>query len=168
MTVEDPFAAPTPHMSNHASADSFRTRLILVEPLGVERDVPKQAMNPNGPKGDKITANVTTVDDLGPVQVYSQRVATGRFLDGPLYRKVWFNQDQIVEGLQTLDGQLRKMVLLRIDTLKPGTMAGQGNPWIVHAPTDADKQMARDFLAGRTVAQAAAPEENPFAPKAPF
>ena len=57
------------------------------------------------------------------------------------------------------------MVLCRIDTLTPGTPAGQRNPWTMNAATDADKQTARDFLAGRKVAQASAPaqeEQSPF------
>jgi len=162
----DPFEDPTPRASEFASADSFRGRLILIEPTKVERDIPKQSANPTGPKGDKITATVTVVDGQGPVQVYSQRVPSGKYIDGPVYRGVWFNQDQVTVGLQTADGsQLRKMVLTRLDTLKPGTMSGQGNPWTVSAPSEEDKQTARDFLANRTVAQATAPAKtgNPFA-----
>jgi hypothetical protein len=170
---EDPFADPTPRVSDFASADSFRGRLILIEPVKVERNVPKQANVPNGPTGDRVTATVTVVDGLGPVQIYSQRIPTGKYLEGPEHVGVWFNQDQLANGLQTLKKDaLLKMVLCRIDTLKPGTPAGQGNPWIMNAASPEDKQMARDFLAGRRLAQAAAPTpaSNPFggSPKAPF
>lgn len=163
---DDPFADPTPRTSEFASADSFRGRLILIEPNKVERDIPKQANQPNGPKGDRVTATVTVVDGLGPVQIYSQRVPTGAYLDGPEHIGVWFNQDQLASGLQTLKKDaLLKMVLCRIDTLKPGTPAGQGNPWVMSVASDADKQLARDFLAGRRIAQASAPAataETPF------
>lgn len=161
MANTDPFEDPTPRVSAFASADSFRGRLILIEPTQVERDIPKQANVPNGPKGDRVTANVTTVDGDGPVQTYSQRVPSGKFLDGPVHRKVWFNQDQLAAGLQTLDGELRKRVLCRIDTLKPGTPAGQGNPWVMTAATAEDKKAASAFLASMIVNE---PEEdNPFA-----
>lgn len=44
---------------------------------------------------------------------------------------------------------------------------GQNAPYILTAPTDEQKQMARDFLAGRVVAAATAPAEaeDPFAVK---
>ncbi len=174
--VEDPFEDPTPRQAKHASADSFRGRLIAIEPVSVERDVPKQAKQPNGAKGDKITANVILLDGLGPVKAYSQRVATGAILEGPVYRKVWFNQDQVTEACQTPDGKsLRKLVLCRIDTLKPGLMAGQGNPWVVTPATPEERQQAIQayaaiMMGGAQQAAPAAPvaDENPFAPKAPF
>lgn len=160
MSVQDPFEDPTPRVSAFASADSFRGRLILIEPTEVERNIPKQASAPNGPKGDRVTANVTTVDGLGPVQIFSLRAPTGSFLDGPMHRKVWFNQDQISAGLQTPDGQLRKRVLCRINTLKPGTAAGQGNPWVLTATTPEEKAMAAKFLAEAIINE---PEdESPF------
>lgn len=165
--MNDPFADPTPRASEFASADSFRDRLVLLEPTRVERDIPKQASKPDGPKGDRVTAVVTVVDGLGSVQVFSNRMATGKFLEGDVHRGVWFNQDQLAAGLQTPDGKsLLPMVLCRIDTLKPGTMQGQGNPWVMNAVSDEDKQTARDYLANRTVAQASTPApatDNPFA-----
>lgn len=176
---QDPFADPTPRVSKHASADSFRGRLILIEPTQIERNVPKA--KGSTAIGDKITANVSVIDGSGPVEIYTQRVKTGTFLEGPTYRGVWFNQDQVCDALQDADGNLLPMVLCRLDTLKPGTMQGQGNPWTVSAGTDADKQTARDFLANRYQAQAAktvaqtapAAQANPWntgqAPaKAPF
>lgn len=160
MTDIDPFEDPTPRTSEFASADSFRGRLILIEPTKVERDIPKQATAPNGPKGDRVTANVTVVDGKGPVQIYSMRAPSGKFLDGPLHRGVWFNQDQLSAGLQTPDGALRKRVLCRIDTLKPGTPAGQGNPWTMTVTTADEKAQAAKFLAEAIINQPE--EESPF------
>ena len=162
MTNTDPFEDPTPRVSAFASADSFRGRLILIEPTNVERNVPKQSTVPNGPKGDKITANVTVVDGQGPVQIFDKKVPTGRFLEGPMHRGVWFNQDQLVDGLQTPDRQLRKRVLCRIDTLTPGTSAGQGNPWTMIATTPAEKEMAAKFLANVILNEPAQEEQSPF------
>ena len=169
MTQHDPFADPTPRQSNFASADSFRGRLVIIEPTKVEHDVPKQSTVPNGPKGDRVTATVTVVDGQGPVQTFANRVPTGNFLDGDVHRGVWFNQEQLAAGLLELDGKtLKKMVLCRIDTLKPGAPAGQGNPWTMAAATDAEKQIARNYLANRTVSAASAPtasaaDTNPWA-----
>lgn len=157
-TPHDPFQTPTPRTSAFASADSFRGRLILVRPTKLERDVPKQPGSSE--KGDRVTANVTVVDGLGPVQVFTRRVPTGKFLEGPEHRGVWFSQDQIAEGLQDEKGvALLELVLMRIDTLKPGTTAGPGNPWVVIDPTEEDKQTARNFLANQTIGSAAAPTQ---------
>lgn len=146
--MTDPFEDPTPRVSEFASADSFRDRLIMIEPTKVERDIPKQANVPNGPKGDRITATVTVLDGQGPVQIFAQRVPSGRYLDGPVHMGVWFNQDQLSAGLQTPDKRaLKGRVLCRIDTLKPGTPAGQGNPWVMNAVTPEEKKQAAAELA---------------------
>ena len=171
----DPFSAPAPIASEFASADSFRGRLVLIEPTGLELDVPNQT-DPTK-KADRLTANVTTVDGQGPVQMFANKQATGKFLEGPTHRGVWFSQSRIVEGIlgqgvRTLTPGI--MRLARLETYKPGRGAGVGNPWGLIPPTEADKQLARDFLANRTVATASAPSEpesdepNPFAtPAAP-
>lgn len=157
--ARDPFSTPTPRASAFASADSFRGRLVLIRPTKLEHDVPKQANKPDGAKGDRVTANVTVVDGLGPVQVFAQRQPTGKFLDGPDHRGVWFNQDQLAAGLQDVKGGLLPLVLARIETLKPGTMQGQGNPWTFIEPTEEDKQIARNFLANQMVGGASAPTQ---------
>jgi hypothetical protein len=156
---QDPFEDPTPRMSAFASADSFRGRLVMIEPLTVERDVPKNAKQPNGPRGDKVIANVTVLDGSGPVEVYADRSPTGKFLDGPVHRGVWFNQDQIAQALQTPDGKsLRGRVLCKLETLKPGTRSGQGNPWTVTAATAEEKKQAAAALASLIVQS----DESPF------
>lgn len=172
--MTDPFASPAPIASEFASADSFRGRLVLIQVTGYELDVPNQ-QDP-GKKADRVTATVTTVDGLGKVQIYAQKAPQGKFLEGPEHKGVWFSQDRIVKGLVTdrqfITGQ--PPVLARIETYKPGKTAGLGNPWGLVAATDADKQIARDFLANRTVGAAAAPapadDDNPFTKtgEAPF
>lgn len=159
---EDPFEDPTPRQASHPSAYSFRNRLIMVEPVGVERNVPKVATQPNGPKSDKVIANVTVLDGQGPIDIYSGHSPGGRKLDGPVFRKVWFNQDQIAEALQTPDGKsLRNRVLMRIDTLQPGVSpAGAGNPWVVTAATPEEKKQAAAALASLIVND---DEQSPFA-----
>lgn len=181
--MTDPFAAPAPVASEHASADSFRGRLVLIEPTGIEYNVPKSGKNPDGPRGNKVTANVTVVDGQGPVQVFAERIPQNKWLDGPTFIGVWFNQDRLALKGGLVDAtqnpvQMLKMVLGRLETYKEGRPAGQGNPWGLLPPTEADKQLARDFLANRLVAGASVPavsndsddEPNPFdkGDKAPF
>jgi len=163
------FEDPTPRVSAFASADSFRGRVILIEPTRVERDVPKSSVDPTGARGDKITATVTVLDGKGPVQIFSQKVPTGRYLDGPVHRGVWFNQEQITQGLQLEDGKtLRKRVLVRLETLKPGGVAGPGNPWTINPVSAEEKSAAAQELARIQLAEQ---DVDPFAPaadKAPF
>lgn len=165
----DPFEDPTPRVSKFASADSFRDRLVMIEPTGVERNVPKMASEPNGAKGDKVTANVTIMDGKGPVQAFSEGEPTGIVLEGPMYRGVWFNQDQIADALQTPDRQPRKRVLCRLNTLKGEGRAKRGNPWIVIPATAEEKAAAAKLLADGIVGAATeTPSASPFQTKPPF
>ena len=165
----DPFEDPTPRVSKRASADSFRNRLIMIEPTQVERNVPKMASEPTGAKGDKITATVTLMDGQGSVQAFSEGDPTGLILEGPVYRGVWFNQDQITEGLQTPRGELRKRVLCRINTLKGEGRAKRGNPWIIIPATTEEKAAAAKLLAEGIVGAATqAPAASPFEKQPPF
>lgn len=153
---EDPFAEAAPIQSNFASVQSFRGRLVLIEPVKTE-------MKPNQDTGllqETVTATITTVDGKGPVEIFNRGDATGRMLPGPRHEGVWIGQEILVGQLKTADGHLRKMILTRIDTKTPGKKAMKGNPWgfAVGLP-ETDKQMARDFLANRTIEQA---EESPF------
>lgn len=157
--MTDPFAAPAPIASAFASADSFRGRLCLIQPVKLERNVPN-ASDPSK-TSDRITATVTTVDGLGPVQVFVQKVATGRFLEGNVHRGVWFSQQRLIGHLTDAAGNLLPMVLGTFDTYKPGQPAGKGNPWGLIAPTEEQKQTARNFLANQTIASAAAPAPAP-------
>lgn len=165
-TPTDPFQTPTPRTSAFPSVASFRGRLILIRPTKLEHDVPKQASAPTGPKGDRVTANVSVVDGSGPVELFPGGNPSGKFLDGTEFRGVWFGQDQLAAGLQDVRGNLLEMVLGRVDTLKPGTRAGQGNPWVFTEPTEEDKQRARDYLASQMVGGASAPTQ-PAPTKAP-
>lgn len=166
--MTDPFANPTPRVSTFPSVASFRGRLVLIRPLKIERDIPKQASAPNGPKGDRVTANVTVVDGSGPVELFPQGNPSGQFIDGPEFRGVYIGQDQLAAGLQDVTGNLLGLVLTRIDTLKPGTRPGQGNPWVFNEASEADKDMARAFLAAQMVGGASAPSAAPAPAPAPM
>lgn len=160
----DPFADPADIVSEFASADSFRGRLVLIEPTRLELDVPNKTEA--GKFADRVTANVTTVDGLGPVQIFSYKAPTGVWLDGPVHEGVWFSQDRVVKALtprRTFTPGLR--IIARMETYKPGKPAGPGNPWGLIKATPEEKQAAAKFLAELTVNGASAPaddDESPF------
>lgn len=161
----DPWNTPAPIASEFASADSFRGRLVLIKVTGFDAAVP--VFNQPGKFADRVTATVTTVDGAGKVQIFSQKAPTGKYLEGPEHEGVWFGQDRIVRAVAP-DGpqSIGRMTLGTVETFKPGKAAGLGNPWGVVDPTDAQKQVARDFLAGKIVAEAtASAEPDPFAVK---
>jgi len=167
MTVTDPFADPAPIASEFASADSFRGRLVMIEPTRLELDVPNQS-NP-GNVADRLTATVTTLDGQGRVEIYSYKAPTGKFLEGPTHKGVWFSQERIVKAVLP-ERVLREgvRVLGRLETFKPGKPAGPGNPWGIVAATPQEKAQAAQVLASLTLNN---PVEDidPFAPKdAPF
>lgn len=162
--MTDPFAAPGVIPSTFPSIESFRGRLVLIKPKS-QKQVPNTLGNPGDMK-DQITADVTVVDGLGPVNLFKQRQFTGQTLPGPDFPNSWLDAQVVVVQLQDA---LKSggMVLGRIDTKTPGTMAVKGNPWGIIAPTEEDKQIARNFLATRTVAAAAAPVAQPVPVYAP-
>ena len=157
----DPFSFDDPDTiaSEFASADSFRGRLVLITPTNFEPD----NRNDEGKLSPRFTATVTTVDGKGRVEIYANKVPQGQYLEGPRHEGVWFSQERIVKGLRTA-WERKSSVLARMDTYKPGKVAGKGNPWGLTAATDAEKKQAREFLANMTVASAAEPDEdeNPF------
>lgn len=162
---EDMYNDPAPIASEFASADSFRGRCVLIEVTGYEPSVP--VFNQPGKFAPRVTATVTTVDGKGRVQIFASKAPTGNFLEGPEHKGVWFGQDRIVKAVAP-DGtqSIGRKTLATMDTYKPGKPAGLGNPWGLLALSAEQKQSARDFLAGLTVASAAAPDEDdPFAVK---
>lgn len=156
-----PSATPIP--SEFASADSFRNRVVLIEVTGYEVKVPMQGEA--GKFTDRVTAKVTTVDGKGRVQIYSQKVPTGTYLEGPEHEGVWFSQDRIRKVIAPEgDRSIGRTTLAVLDTYKPGKIAGQGNPWGLLDPTPEQVQAAREFLANMTVDKATASEPDPSDP----
>lgn len=149
---QDPFGAPAVIPSTYPSAQSFHGRLVLISPKRMD-----QIPNRQNPQklDDRITADVTVVDGLGPVPLWKNRVQTGAFLDGPDFTGVYFSQNRIVKQLASAIPA--GMVLARVGLYKEGQPQGEGNPWGLVDPTEEDKQMARNFLATRTVNGLSAP-----------
>jgi hypothetical protein len=168
VSVEDPFKDPAPIASEFASADSFRGRLVMIEPTQLELDIPN-ARQP-GKVSDRMTATVTTLDGQGQVQIFAEKIPTGKFLPGPVHKGVWFSQERIVKAVlpdRVLTPGVR--VLGRLETYKPGRPAGLGNPWGIIPATPAEKQAAAQVLANLTLGQAQDPADDvdPFAPGTP-
>ncbi len=163
--MADDFDIPAAIPSEFASADSFRGRLVLIRVTAFDPKVP--VFNQPGKFADRVTATVTTVDGKGKVQIFSQKAPTGNFLEGPEHEGVWFGQDRIVRAVAPEGARsIGRLTLATIETYKPGASAGMGNPWGLINPTEAQKQTARDFLAGKVVAAAAqTDDDDPFAVK---
>lgn len=158
--TQDPFSTRTAVISTFASVASFRGRLVLIEPTGFEADVPGQEP---GKFADRVTATITVIDGSEverPVELMPYGNPSGQFLPGNRFEGVWISQDRVVKQLRTdanARGTLQAMVLGKFETYKPGQRAIKGNPWgLDYEVTDADRDVARAFLAQRYKDQAAA------------
>lgn len=161
-TVTDPFAAPAAIPSEYPTVASFRGRLVLIRPIKIET-VPNTQGAP-GQMQDRVTADVTVVDGLGPVPGFTRGQPNGQSFAGPEFRGTYISQEVIVKQLADVTPPRGNgMVLARIDTKTPGTAPGKGNPWGLIHPTDQDRDIARAFLANRTVNGASAPAPVPVA-----
>lgn len=153
----DPFMDPA-KVSARPTVASFRGRLIMVKPLKQET-VPNRLGQP-GATQERVTADVTVVDGAGPVPLMEGNPPrpTGATLEGPEFPRLWLQNEYIVAQLSEA---LRAggVVLGRVDLPIPDKAPGKGNAWGIVKATDADKQMARDFLAGRLVSGAQAPAQ---------
>src|SRR5690606_889012 len=147
----DPFSTPAAIPSTYPKPRDLKGRLLLITPVKLER-VPNTQGAP-GDMQDRITADVKVVD--GSVPGFDDTEFTG----------VYFSGSRVVPALAP-SIQARGTVLARFDTRFADKPAGKGNPWGLQDPTEADKQTARDYLAGKTVDAAQAPAQavqNPFA-----
>lgn len=157
---QDPFATPGAIPTDFPTVASLRGRLVLIKPLKQET-VPNNLGAP-GATQERITADVTVVDGLGPVPGMKNGQPTGQQFAGPEFRGMWISSEVVVK--QLADALASKgMVLGRIDTRTPGTQPIKGNPWGLTDPSEADKQTARNFLAGQMIGAAAAPAPQPQA-----
>lgn len=159
--MTDPFAAPAHVPSEFARIQSFHGRLCLWKPTATDM-VP----NEHGQLKPRLTVDITVVDGAGPLPMYEQRVHTGKFMDGPEFRGTYVSGQRLVVQL---DDALKSggMVLGRLGLYKEGKPQGQGNPWGIAEPTEEDKQIARNFLANRTIGAATAPAAAPVQQYAP-
>lgn len=156
--MTDPFAGPAAIPSSFPTVASFRGRLVLIKPLKQET-VPNNLGKP-GETQERITADITVVDGLGPVPQMKGNppTPTGQMFDGPEYRGVYVQSERIVQQLADALAA-RTSVLAWIDTRNPGTNPMKGNPWgLIDATQNPDAvSTARQFLATQMVGAASAP-----------
>lgn len=150
----DPFEDAKP-AAQFPSMEQLKGRLVMVKPVKLTENIPSaKYKNPDGTPvlSSRIDAVVTVVD--GPVPEF----ADTEF--GPM----WISGSYQVTQLTPVLGR-NGTILGRVNLKNPKQPKGQGNPWGFEAPTDADKQTARDYIAGKRVAAAEAPaqETNPWA-----
>lgn len=155
MTVQDPFEDAKP-ASLFPSMEQLAGRLVMVKPLDITKDIPSTKYKDSKGRpvlSDRIDADVTVVD--GPVEGF----------DTTEFKSMWISGSYQVTQLT---GPLTRgtQLLGRVNLKDPSRAKGQGNPWGFNSPTDADKQIARDYLAGRTIGAAEAPKQD--TPKNPF
>lgn len=160
--MTDPFAGPAAIPSSFPTVASFRGRLVLIKPLS-QQTVPNNLGAP-GATQERVTADITVVDGLGPVPQMKGNppTPTGQMFDGPEYRGVYVQSEVIVKQLADALAA-RTSVLAWIDTRNPGTQPMKGNPWgLIDATQNPDAvQTARNFLATQMVGAAAAPAAQP-------
>lgn len=163
--VQDPFSDPIIPPSTHPKVAGFRGRLIMITAL--KQETVPDGNNP-GKFKERITANVTVVDGMGPIPMTAGNppAPTGQYLEGPDFTGVWLEGQRIVEQLTTFVGK-GQPVLGIIDTRNPGTNPAKGNPWGITAATPEQKAHAVNFLNSRTVGAAAAPQAAPPAQQFP-
>lgn len=143
----DPFMdAPEP-TSAFPKVRDLKGYLVLFTPTKIERGIPSNFRDKQGnvQLQDRVTTDIAILD--GPLEDFEDVEFDG----------MWISNDTIVgqlaKALKKGDGA---MVLARVDTPDPKKAAGTGNPWKLVVPTDADRQVARDYLAAKK-------EEDPFA-----
>ena len=163
MTVpaQNPFADPIQPPSVYPSQASLRGRLVLITPRKIETT--PSNLNP-GQMQERITADVTVVDGLGPVPDIKNNKHSGQWLEGPDFTGVWLSGQRVVDQLRSQIGT-GQSVLGVIETYQPGQVPMKGNPWGILTATPEQKAQASQFLATRTVAAAAAPA--PYQQQAP-
>jgi hypothetical protein len=154
--MTDPWSAPAVIPSTFPSVQGLHGRLVLLTPRKVET-VP-DTNNP-GQFRDRMMVDILVVDGAGPIPVFKQRQHTGQFLEGTDFPGTYMSQGRIINQLREALASGGK-VLGRVGLYKEGQPQGQGNPWGLVDPTEQDAQLARQFLATRTVS-AAIPQPAP-------
>lgn len=141
----DPFENPADIVSNFPKVRDLKGHLVLFTPVKFEADVRSNFTNMHGsPKlQDRITTDLVVLD--GPINGF----------DDTKFDALWISNDRIVKRLVPAV-KTGRMVLGRVNTPDPNKAPGVGNPWDLVAPSEADKQVARDYITSLK-------EEDPFA-----
>lgn len=142
-------------------------RLLLIKPTKIERDQKNDLSDDPNAKQDRLTADVVVLD--GPPFPYGGKPEQGtphtHTAQPPQeWPGLWLTQDLIVRQCERSIGGMVLGRLVQGQASKPGRRA----PWRLDDPTEADKVIARNYLAGAAVAAATPPAPvPPPAPQAP-
>lgn len=103
-------------------------RLVLITPAEVKRDVPN--MDNTGVR-DVTFGDVVVLDGPGAPEIFRGTPIYPRFLQAQVRANVGTGRSNLGRVGKDASRQVR----------------GQSAPWVLGAPTDADKKVARDYLA---------------------
>lgn len=140
-------------------------RLVLISPMKIERNVPNQLAKPdeNGklPTQDRMTADVVFLD--GPPFMYGgdpdgdngqPKPHTMQATMPHEARSMWLSNVLLIQQCERSIGG--GMVLGRLIKGIP-SRPGNRPPWKLDDPTEADKQVARDYLVAKQAGRIAPP-----------
>lgn len=149
----DPFDAPAPQQARGPRVRDMYGRLLLVIPHKLEEGIPNR-LQP-GTTQDRLTADVIVLD--GGAIPYGGRPEATPPVPHSKTAPVPLKVDRMYVSQRGLISQCREaltkrlhgqpgMVLGRL-TVGESKEAGQNAPYLLSPPTDADKQVARQYLA---------------------
>lgn len=141
----DPFTdAPEP-VSEYPRIRNLKGRLVLFTPSKLEKDIPSNFKDKDGKPQlqDRVTTDMVVLD--GPLEDF----------DDVEFENMWVSNSALVKQLSKA-AKRGGMVLGRIGLPDPKGVPGTGNPWMLMVPTEEDRQVARDYLAGLE-------DDDPFA-----
>jgi hypothetical protein len=141
--------------------------LVLISPHKIERNVPK--LNARGPDDvqDRITADLVVLDGApfmwgGDPEGFAGKGSIPHDKQASIPHEslnMWINQALLVLQLERSIGS---KVLGRLNQ-KPATQPGRRPSWTLDNPTDADRELARQYLAAKARGEFNAPAPQPQA-----
>lgn len=117
-------------------------RLLLITPLETKHDVPN--LDGNGVR-DVIIADVAILDGPGAPEEWTATPIYPRYIGGQLRGNVGSGRSNLGRVGQDTSRQKR----------------GQSAPWVLGSPTEADKGLARQYLATKATTKARVPATRP-------
>lgn len=161
---DDPFGAPAPQAERPRIAD-LAGRLLLVSPLRLEEGLPNR-LQP-GTTQDRMTVNIVVLDPAEPI-AYGGRPEEGvphtkQMTVPATIERSYISQRGLISQLRQalvarLAGQGRGMTLGRLYRGQP-TQPGQKGAWLLSIPTEAERELARRYLASAPADPFAAPSQ---------
>ena len=147
--MTDPFDAPgSKGAGKFPAMKQLKGRLLLIEPTRLDKQITSN-LNPDK-KVDRMSANVTVLDGDPITNVLDKDGDVVHEFDEPLAAP--HTMEDMYISQTVLVNQLRKAykaeskVLGRLVQL-PAARPGENKAWAFEEPTDADKDIARGYLA---------------------